>query len=270
MWADYFSVLTTSLALSLSGFIALWLISIRIKDASIVDIVWGPACALPAWVALFIADGAEPRKLLLTILVTVWAARLAWHIGSRNIGHGEDPRYTRMRSRLKPGQSFSRYSLTRVFVLQSFLSWLISWPVQIGQIYHTPQGLGLLALLGAAVWLVGMLFEMIGDFQLRRFKQDPANKGKLMDRGLWSWTRHPNYFGDSLVWFGLALIALENPVGIVAAVSPFIMLHFLVNLSGKKLLEKGMSQRYPDYPNYRARVSGFFPWPPKNNDSVNV
>lgn len=265
MWIDSLVILSTSFALLLSCYVLLWWLSIKIKDISIVDIFWGPACALPAWLALLLMDGLGSRQILLTLLVTVWALRLAWHIGRRNIGHGEDPRYSQLRHRLKPGQNFNWLSLKQVFLLQAVLAWLISWPVQIGQVYKTPEGLGVLALLGAGVWLLGILFEATGDYQLKRFKQNPANQGKLMDRGLWAWTRHPNYFGDAMVWFGLALIAFEHPLGLITALSPVLMLHFLLNLSGKKLLEKGMRRRYPDYLDYQARVSGFFPMPPKNS-----
>lgn len=257
-------LLGLSLLVLLACFFVVWLIASYIDDVSIIDLLWGPACAIPAWVAYFVADGTDSRKTLLVCLVSIWALRLAWHLSARNLGAGEDPRYTRMRKRLGPDQSFAWFSLTRIFALQAVLAWLISWPVQIGQIYDTPNQLGILAYIGAAVWLCGILFEAIGDYQLKQFKAKPENAGKLMDQGLWAWTRHPNYFGDSLVWFGLSIIALENWLGLIAIASPFLMLHFLVNWSGKALLERDMAKRYPDFETYQSRVSGFFPKPPKN------
>ena len=251
----------TNLAIVLALLTVLWIVSVRIKDASIIDIAWGPACAAPAVLTYFRTEGADPRALVLMLLSVLWAARLGVYLAQRNLGHGEDYRYARMRARQKSDKAFAAWSLTRVFWLQGILAWFISLPVQLGQL--GPDGFGALAFVGVLVFTLGLGFEAIGDWQLKRFKADPANKGKLMTQGLWSWTRHPNYFGDAAVWTGLTMIALESPLGIWTILSPVVMVFFLVSVSGKAMTERHMAKKYPEYEAYRARVSGFIPLPPK-------
>lgn len=243
----------------------LWAVSVRIKDASIIDIFWGPACAFGGLATWLRVDGASPRDLVLTLLVGVWAVRLAFHLARRNLGHGEDYRYQAMRKKQGADAAFAQWSLIHVFGLQGLIAWFVSLPVQLGQIGGQPH-IGPLAILGMLVFAIGLAFETIGDAQLRAFKSDPQNKGKLMTRGLWAWTRHPNYFGDAAVWAGLTLIALESPLGWVTILSPVIMAYFLVNVSGKALLERGMEKRYAEYAAYKAATSGFFPMPPKRRE----
>lgn len=250
-----------NLGVLLAALTALWVVSVRIKDASIIDIAWGPACALPAMLTFLRTDGAEPRAALLTALATLWAARLALHLGRRNLGHGEDYRYRRMREKAGSDAAFARGSLYAIYWLQGAIAWFVSLPAQWGQ--FGADGLGALALAGLIVFVVGFLFEAVGDWQLARFKADPANTGRLMTSGLWSWTRHPNYFGDAAVWTGLTLIALESPLGIWTIASPAVMAFFLVKVSGKAMTERHMARKYPEYADYRARVSGFLPLPPK-------
>ena len=263
-------LLAENFAVMLMLFIALWALSISIKNASIVDIMWGPACAGPAVLTRLRADVEAPRADVLTLLAALWAVRLAVYLAMRNIGHGEDYRYAAMRRKAGDDAKFARASLVNVFLLQCVLSFFISLPTQIGQfgasdLFGVDGGaLGPLAYLGIAVFAVGLAFEAIGDYQLRAFKKRPENRGKLMDRGLWGWTRHPNYFGDAAVWAGLTLIALESQFGYLTILSPIVMFYFLYALSGKALLERMMERRYPDYADYRARVSGFFPLPPKS------
>ncbi len=186
-----------NLAIVLLLLTLLWFVSVRIKDASIIDIFWGPACAVPALLTFVCADGAEPRALVLTLLATLWAARLGYYLAQRNLGHGEDYRYQKMRAKAGGEEAFARWSLSRVFWLQGVIAWFVSLPVQLGQLGG--EGFGVLAWLGVMVFTIGLGFETIGDWQLKRFKKDPANQGKLMTRGLWAYTRHPNYFGDAAV-----------------------------------------------------------------------
>jgi steroid 5-alpha reductase family enzyme len=250
-----------NLAILLALLTALWAVSVRIKDASIIDIAWGPACALPAVLTFVRSDGADPRALVLTVLVSLWAARLAWYLGGRNLGHGEDVRYQAMRKAQGSDAAFARWSLPRVFWLQGVIAWIVSLPVQWGQ--FGPDGFDPLIFIGAGIFAAGLAFETVGDWQLAQFKKDPANKGKLMTEGLWSWTRHPNYFGDACVWFGLTAIALESPLGRFTILSPVIMTVFLVFISGKALTEKLMEKKYPEYADYKKRTSGFIPLPPR-------
>ncbi|MFN5839835.1 MAG: DUF1295 domain-containing protein, partial [Acidimicrobiaceae bacterium] len=172
--------------------VSTWLLSVIIKNASIVDIVWGAGFAITSWVLALTVDGDSGRQLLLAVMVGVWGTRLALYLAKRNIGHGEDWRYKAMRK--KAGKKFTYSSLVTVFGLQGALMWVVSLPVQFGNGDSSP-GVGPLAVIGIMVWLVGLSFEAIGDFQLARFKRDPNNAGKVMDQGLWSLTRHPNYFG---------------------------------------------------------------------------
>ncbi|MEO1136881.1 MAG: DUF1295 domain-containing protein [Pseudomonadota bacterium] len=259
---DLFFLILSNLVVLLFLMTGLWFISIRIKDASIVDIFWGPACALPAVLTFFRFDGADPRAAVLTLLVCLWAARLGIYLAQRNLGHGEDYRYQRMRAAQKSDAAMARWSLPNVFWLQGLVAWFVSLPVQLGQ--FGGGGFGVVAIFGVALFLVGLAFEAVGDWQLRRFKANPANEGKLMTSGLWAWTRHPNYFGDAMAWTGLTVIALESPYGFWALASPAVMAFFLVRVSGKSLTEKHMVKKYPEYAAYKKRVSGFFPLPPKN------
>ena len=259
--SDILFLLFSNLAILLALLTALWFVSVQIKDASIIDIFWGPACALPAILTFFRTEGADPRALVLTALVSLWAARLALYLAQRNLGHGEDVRYQHMRARQGSDEAFARWSLPRVFYLQGVIAWFVSLPVQVGQ--FGGDGFGAVAMIGALVFAVGLGFEAVGDRQLKRFKADPANKGKLMTGGLWAFTRHPNYFGDAAVWTGLTLIALEAPYGWLTVLSPAVMAFFLVKVSGKAMTERMMEKKYPEYADYKRRVSGFIPMPPK-------
>ncbi|MCI5044920.1 MAG: DUF1295 domain-containing protein [Aquisalinus sp.] len=257
------TMILTNFVIMLIVFILVWGLSVMIRNASIVDILWGPGCAGPAILTYLLADGAEPRALVLTLLTALWGGRLGLYLARRNLGHGEDFRYVAMRESVaRKGGNFVIWSLYRVFLLQLFIAFFVSLPTQIGQIGGSGS-LGLLAVAGILVFAIGLFFEAIGDWQLRQFKADPANKGKLMTTGLWAWTRHPNYFGDAAVWTGLTMIALESPWGWMTILSPALMIFFLYSVSGKALLEKSMVKKYPEYADYKQRTSGFFPRPPK-------
>ena len=238
-----------------------WLVSLPIRNASIVDIVWGLGFVFVAWTAFFVSDGADPRRWLLTALTTVWGLRLSVYLAMRNLGKEEDYRYQEMRQR--HGDRFGLVSLGTVFGLQGVLIWVVSLPVQAGQVPPSPPTLTWVDYLGAGVWLVGLVFESVGDWQLARFKADPANKGKVMDRGLWRYTRHPNYFGDFMVWWGLFLIALATGVAWWTVIGPIVMSILLIRVSGKAMLEKTIGKRRPAYEDYIRRTSGFFPMPPR-------
>ena len=193
----------------------------------------------------------------------MWGLRLAAHIARRGRGRGEDPRYERMLAKA-PG-SRDAYALRTVYLAQGALVWFVSLPVQAAQ--YAPQPLGAWAVVGVVLWAAGLAFEAVGDRQLARFTADPAHAGRIMDRGLWSWTRHPNYFGEFLVWWGLYAMACgSGQAAAVAAVSPLLMTYLLVFGSGKRLLERHMAGR-PGYAEYTARTSGFFPLPPRRRCS---
>lgn len=239
--------------------VSTWLLSVIIKNASIVDIVWGAGFAITSWVLALTVDGDSGRQVLLAIMVGVWGTRLAVYLAKRNIGHGEDWRYKAMRK--KAGKKFPVSSLITVFGLQGVLMWVVSLPVQFGNGDSSP-GVGPLAVIGIMVWLVGLSFEAIGDLQLSRFKKNPANAGKVMDAGLWSLTRHPNYFGDALLWWGIGIVGAETGSGVIGFVGPLVMTFFLLRVSGVPMLERSLSKRREGYAEYVARTSPFFPRPP--------
>ncbi|EST38253.1 hypothetical protein N566_08515 [Streptomycetaceae bacterium MP113-05] len=229
----------------------------------IVDVAWGAAFAAVALASFATAaaggHGNGTRQVLLTALTVVWGLRLAVHIGRRGAGHGEDPRYAKMLAKARGNPSL--YALRMVYLLQAALVWLVSLPIQAGQ--YVSAAPGALTYLGVLLWGTGVLFESVGDLQLHRFTSDPANKGRVMDRGLWSWTRHPNYFGDFCVWWGLFLVAAGDwAVAALCVVSPLVMSYLLIWGSGKRLLERHMAGR-PGYAEYARRVSGFLPRPPR-------
>lgn len=255
----------TALAL-LASVLVLWLLSIRLRDASIIDIFWGPGFAIVAVLGWLLSDGAgsEPRRTLITVLTVAWALRLGLYLAWRNIGKGEDPRYTAA-FRNRYTHRLHWHTLTKIFLLQGALVWLISMPVQLAQYLERPVELGIAARLGVALWAIGFLFEAIGDWQLARFKASPASRGRVLDTGLWRYTRHPNYFGNACLWWGLWLIACDSRLGLLTLFAPLLMTHFLLNVTGKKLLEKRMSRARPEYADYVARTSGFLPRPPKRS-----
>ena len=252
-------MLASAIAIAILMF-ATWVLSVAIKNASIVDIVWGSGFVVVAWVSYAVADGDDTRRIVIALMVTVWGLRLAGYLAKRNIGHGEDYRYRAMRKHW--GTRFPVVSLVTVFLLQGVLMWIVSIGVQLGQVPETPA-FGPIGTMGILVWIVGLAFEAVGDLQLARFKADPANAGKVMDKGLWSLTRHPNYFGDSLVWWGIAIVAAESGLGAWGFLGAAVMTFLLVRVSGVALLEKSLSKRKEGYADYVARTSAFLPRPPK-------
>ncbi len=240
--------------------VATWLISVAIKDASIVDISWGLGFATVATV-LWIADDAKSNlDTLLWLMTLLWGLRLCLYLARRNLGHGEDYRYVAMRKRWGP--AFPLISFLTVYTLQGTLMWVVSLPVQLS---HRAEGsIGVLAVIGAVLWVVGLYFEVVGDIQLSRFKADPANQGKVLDTGLWRYTRHPNYFGDACVWWGIAIVACSVSVGVWGLIGAAVMNVLLLKVSGVALLERSLVRRKPEYQAYIDHTSAFIPRPPKS------
>jgi len=239
--------------------VLLWLWSLPLRNASIVDAFWGSAFVLAAWTAALAAQGGGPRRALALALVTAWGLRLSLHLLRRNAGHGEDPRYAAMRR--GHGPRFWWVSLFTVFLLQAALAWVISLPVQVAVVAPATP-LGPLDALAAALWAVGVAFEAVGDWQLARFRRDPGSRGRVLDTGLWRYTRHPNYFGDACAWWGLGLLGVAAGAP-WTLVSPALMTFLLLRVSGVALLEKDIAGRRPAYRDYVARTSPFFPWFPR-------
>jgi steroid 5-alpha reductase family enzyme len=256
-------VLTTILLVSAGALgtimVAFWVVSLALRDASIVDPIWGLAFAAVVWISFLLGDGSSERRLTLALLVSIWGLRLAGYLLARKRSERcEDPRYTALRERY--AGRFPIVSLVVVFLFQGILVWVVALPVQVAA--TQPDRLGALDWAGVAVWAVGMIFEAVGDEQLRSFKADPANRGRVMDRGLWRYTRHPNYFGDFMVWWGIYLMALSTGGAWWTIIGPLVMSTLLIRVSGKRLLEAHLGKR-PGYADYVARTSGFIPLPPR-------
>jgi steroid 5-alpha reductase family enzyme len=253
--------LGTTAAFAFAAMFALWLASLAKRNASIVDVWWGPGFAAIAAIAWALAPAPGARGALVLAMASLWGLRLGAYLFWRNRGHGEDPRYARMRRHYGP--RFGLVSLATVFGMQGALQWLVSLPLQVTPLRPGEAPLGLLDAAGALVFATGLCFEAVGDLQLARFKADPANRGSVMDRGLWRYTRHPNYFGDFLAWWGTWLVAASTPRGPWTIVSPLLMSFLLLRVSGVPMLERGLAKTRPGYATYAARTPAFFPWFPR-------
>jgi steroid 5-alpha reductase family enzyme len=258
MTAEVGRVALVGLGTVLLAMTLLWLVSLRLRDASIVDPFWAPGFSLVTVAYLLADDRFAPRGLLALVLVSLWAARLGIYLLRRNLRSGEDPRYRAMRDR--HGHRFGRVSLFTVFWLQAVLLWIISAPLLGSVVSDAP--LGAWDALGTALFLVGFLFEALADLQLNRFKADPANAGRVLDTGLWRYSRHPNYFGNAALWWGLYLVAVGGGAW-WAAFGPLLMTFLLLRVSGVTLLEKGLVRSRSGYREYVERTSAFVPWPPR-------
>lgn len=236
----------------------LWLVSIAIKDASIIDIFWGIGFVILAWLYRYLLKNDSDKSLLFCILVSIWGLRLGLYLAYRNLGKGEDYRYQVWRK--QHGANFWWISFFRVFLLQGFLMWIIAAPLLIAQ---TSTEWTWLDYVGIVLWSIGLAFEAIGDWQLAQFKQNPQNKGKVLNTGLWKYTRHPNYFGDALLWWGLFCFSLSAG-GWWTIFSPVLMTFLLMRVSGVVMLEKTLVITKPQYQDYINRTSSFFPMLPKN------
>jgi len=241
-----------------------WLTSLITRRISVIDAFWGPGfVVITATARLIRSTVASSSDMLLTTLVVIWASRLAIHLAIRiwNDPH-EDRRYAAIRAKYEP--NFWLKSLVIVFLLQGVIMWLVGMPLTFGLSVDLDRFLPL-RYLGIVVWAVGVFFEAVGDYQLSRFRKDPANQGKVLSTGLWAWTRHPNYFGDFAVWWGLWMVSASTGAPLWTAISPAVMSLFLMKVSGVTLLERDIQERRPEYADYIRRTSAFFPRPPRSS-----
>jgi steroid 5-alpha reductase family enzyme len=241
-------------------YMVIWfLVSLALRRNDVADVAWGGGFIVAALTTLVSGDGMTPRALLVTALVIAWGLRLSLHIGLRNRGKGEDPRYRKWR------EEWGRYATVRsffqIFILQGVLLLVISLPV-IRVITAPGTSLTLMDFLGSVVWLTGFLFETISDWQLLQYKKDPAHKGKVITTGLWRYTRHPNYFGEVTLWWGIYIIALNVPGGWMTVIGPLTITFLILKVSGIPMLEKKYEGN-PEFAEYKRRTSAFFPMPPK-------
>lgn len=258
---EYFKIYLEGILIIWIASTLMWLLSVRLKNASIVDIFWGFGFVMiNAWWFLQ-GEGNPNRKLLLLILVSIWGLRLTTYIGWRNWGKPEDFRYQQFRKDYG-AERYWWFSYFQVFLLQGGLICLIAMPLFAVQASGKMQELYWLDFVAAAVWFIGVFFESVGDWQMARFKANPANKGKVMDRGLWKYTRHPNYFGDAATWWGLGLFAIS--VGNYwAPIGSIVMTGLILKVSGVSLLERTLKETKPKYAEYIRKTSSFIPWFPK-------
>ena len=257
---DWVAFLWSGVPLLLAA-VVFWLVSLWRNDVSIVDSLWSLMFLLVALAYAAMSGDAGPREVLVLALVAVWALRLSVYISWRNHGEPEDYRYQEIRANNEPGFRYKSFYI--VFVLQAVLAWVISLPLA-GAI-SGQSDIGFLDYAGVALFLLGLFFEAIGDLQLSRFRKDPKNAGKVLDKGLWLYTRHPNYFGNFTLWWGFYLIALSAGAW-WTIVSPLLMTFLLLKVSGVALLEKDIGERRPRYQQYIRRTNAFFPGLPKNSD----
>lgn len=253
-------------ALLIVAMLVLWAVAARIGDVSFIDAVWGGGMAALALVSWLQLDAPGARATLIMAMTLLWGGRLAIYLFRRWRGHGEDTRYARMLGKARERGRYAGAALAYVFAPQAVLLFVTCLPAQLGIFASSePAPLGPLAWAGLALWSVGVFFEWVGDWQLARFRADPANKGKVLDSGLWRYTRHPNYFGDTCAWWGIWLAAADAGWEIAAwsVAGPLFLTFTLTRWSGKPLLEKGLAKRRPDYAAYVERTSGFVPLPPK-------
>jgi steroid 5-alpha reductase family enzyme len=240
---------------------SLWIVSIIIKNVSIVDLFWGFGFVLTTGFYFLKTDGFGPRKIILMTLVVIWGLRLSLYLAWRNLGKGEDFRYRQFRK----NYGENRYwwiSFFQTFLLQGALMWLISAPLLGAQYYGLGNHPGILDYTGIVFWIIGFSFETGGDFQLALFKAEPSNKEKVLDKGFWRYTRHPNYFGDSSVWWGYGFIcaAAGSYIPVLGSV---LMTALIIKVSGVALLEKTLKEQKPQYKEYIEKTSAFIPWFPK-------
>ncbi|MGD2068676.1 MAG: DUF1295 domain-containing protein [Gemmatimonadota bacterium] len=255
---DLSTLLTVTAATVLTAVVVLWLVSLAVRDASVADVAWGPLFVVVASLCLVLGAGWAGRRILVFVLVTAWGLRLGVHIGLRNRGRGEDPRYARWRE--EHGRAWPWVSLAKVFLLQGALLWVISLPAQVAAAMPGPGRLTLLDAVGCAVWLVGFTTEVVADAQLRRFLRRREAADAFLTSGLWRYSRHPNYFGEAVLWWGIGLTALSVPGGWTTLVGPLCITLLLRFVSGVPMTEERMEGR-PGWDAYAARTPAFVPLP---------
>ena len=259
--SDFWSIYLYGLAILLVCMSALWLLSVLLRDASIVDPFWGMTFVISGWFYFSqTPEGNLTRKILLLTLVSIWGLRLSLYLLWRNWGKGEDFRYQNFRKKYGP-QRYWWFSFFQVFLLQGILSWIVSTPLLGAQI----QGgaLSVIDYLAVGIWIIGIIFEAGSDLQLARFKANPDNKGKLLTNGFWRYTRHPNYFGDSACWWGFGLLSIAAG-SYFAAIGALIMTFLIIRVAGMAQMKRSLAKSKPGYDAYMRRTSAFIPLPPRD------
>ena len=264
-WQSLAEILVLTAATALALVLLLWLISMPLRDISIIDMAFSTLIAILLLIAWYRAGAQGSVPGLILVLVLIWAGRMSIYLIHRNWGHGEDPRYTRLRTWVKPGWPFHWLSLRQVFLLQGAVIWVLTLPQQIAMVTGRAASPGIFAAAGLCLWCLGFYFETVGDLQLSRFKSDPARRGQVLNTGLWRYTRHPNYFGELCQWWGLYIIALEAPWAWLGIIGPLLYSWLVINVTGQRTLDKKLSRDKPGYARYMRTTSGLLPRPPRDN-----
>lgn len=251
-------MLLTGLAAVVVLFTIVWAVSLRLENSSIADVAWGPGILVIGLTYYFTSDGAPPRARLTLVLLAVWAIRLAVHIGMRQRLHGEDARYVKWRDQYE--DSWWWISYCKVFLLQAVIAWVVSLPIYFAVVSLAPASLTVLDYAGATLFIAGLVFESVGDEQLRRFRADRNNRGKVLDTGLWRYTRHPNYFGEAVLWWGFGVIGVATG-GIPGLLGPALLTYLLLYVSGVALLESTLVEKQ-GYSHYAGKTPALLPLPP--------
>lgn len=257
---ELIGLLVINLGVAVAAATILWLASIPLRDVSIIDMFFALIILAITGVSFTLADTTGPLQWLLLTMVLLWGVRITAYLMARNWGHGEDPRYTRLRGWVDSERRFIWLSLRKVFLLQAVVLWLASLPVQVAMQQGT-EAPGWLAIAGTALWLLGLVMETVADRQLQHFRADPANKGTVLCTGLWRYSRHPNYFGELCVWWGIWLVACEVPFGFLTIIGPLAYSYLIVNVTGQRTLDKKLAREKPGYAEYMAQTSGLIPLP---------
>lgn len=235
-----------------------WLVCLATGKASVADSFWGPGFAAVSWVVYSAGPGETFRNLLLALMVSLWGCRLCLYLTLRNWNRPEDGRYRAIRENM--GRGFWWKSLFKIFLVQAVLVWVVSLAAQLAQMSSGPAHPGFFDLLGVFLWVAGFGFESVADHQMMMFKKDPGNRGKVLDRGLWAYSRHPNYFGETLMWWGIYCMALQTGYGPAGLISPVVITWLLIRVSGIRITETHTRQSRPEYAEYQRKVSPFIPW----------
>lgn len=264
---DPIALIAANLLVALALFAGLWVIAQMTRDPSFVDAFWAFGITVLALSSFVLAEGWAARQIVITTLVAAWGLRLGTHLFLRWRREGADTRYEALLASAREKRSWPYWKTTALFVFlpQALLLWVTALPAQLGQ--ASPAiGFGAVAYAGMALAIFGLVYEALADAQLAAFKADPGNAGKVMDQGVWAWSRHPNYFGEAVTWWGIWLIGAETAPGLFAVIGPLFLTFTLTRWSGAPMLERGLKKRRPAYDAYAARTSAFIPWPPKRED----
>jgi steroid 5-alpha reductase family enzyme len=267
-WIDFAQTGALTAAVALAMVITLWLLSMPLRDISIIDLAFSSLILGLLLVAYLFNRPAGVIPILILVLVFIWATRMTLYLVSRNWGHGEDPRYSRLRSWVGQGWPFHWLSLRQVFLLQGAVIWMLTLPQQIAMVTGDQAEFGLVAGIGLCLWCTGFFFETIGDYQLSRFKASRSEPDQILNTGLWRYTRHPNYFGELCQWWGLFVIAAQAPWAWCGIIGPLGYSWLVINVTGQRTLEKKMAREKPQYAEYVRVTSGLIPRPPRRSNGV--